>query len=57
MAIRKERKKLEWDKVAKFLVQAKKDLAELEKKDDLTEKAKAQLAIIKAIEQILRIKF
>lgn len=57
MALRKERKKLKWDKVANFLAEVKKDIAELEKKDDLTEKAKAQLAIIRAIEQILKTEF
>lgn len=57
MAIRNGKKKPEWDKVAKYLEEAKKDIAELEKEDDLSEKAKGQLAIIKAIEQILKIKF
>lgn len=57
MAIRKGKKKPEWDKVAKYLEEAKKDIAELERKDDLSEKAKGQLAIIRAIEQILKTEF
>lgn len=57
MAIKKRKKKPEWDKVAKYLARVKKDIAELEKKDDLTERVRGQLAIIRTIEQILKIKF
>ena len=57
MTIRKEKKKLEWDNVVKYLSRVKKDIAELERKDDLSEKGKGQLAIIRSIEQILKIKF
>lgn len=57
MAIRKGKKKPDWGKVAKFLVQAKKDIAELEKKGNLSEKGKGQRAVIRAIEQILKVKF
>lgn len=57
MAIRKGKKKPDWGKVAKYLARVKKDIAELKKEDDLSEKAKGQSTIIRAIEQILNIEF
>jgi len=57
MALRKLKKRLKWSKIAQYLVQAKKDIAELEKKGNLSEKGKGQRAVIRAIEQLLKTVF
>lgn len=53
MVSKKIKKDPQWGKVGKYLAQVKKDIAELEKNGNLNGKGEGQLAIIRAIEQIL----